>query len=92
MPPLVPGKNSPEYNPNSNENYTQIGMLETILINIACFIVVMALFESNRYYKQIYLKRLQNRFQVGSKGAYVYFIITFYFIFAGRWKSSAVPL
>ena len=65
MAPLVPvGSKTPEYNPNSNENYTQIGMLETILINIACFIVVMALFESNRYYKQIYLKRLQNRFQV----------------------------
>ena len=60
----MPAFKKNEYNPNSNENYTEMGILETILINIACFVVLMGLFESNRYYKQIYLKRLQNRFQV----------------------------
>ena len=59
-----PGVGSPNYNSNSNENYTQIGMMETVFINLACFVFVMGLFESNRFYKQIYLKRLQNRFQV----------------------------
>ena len=60
----MPALKKIEYNPNSNENYTEMGILETILINIACFVVLMGLFESNRYYRQIYLKRLQNRFQV----------------------------
>ncbi len=51
-------------NPNSNANLSALGMVETLGINIAFFIIFMAVFESNRFYKQIYLKRLQNRFQV----------------------------
>ncbi len=49
---------------NSNANLSSIGMVETLAINIGAFILFMMIFESNRFYKQIYLKRLQNKFQV----------------------------
>lgn len=39
-------------------------MVETICINVFVFICLTLIFESNRFYKQIYLKRLQNRFRV----------------------------
>jgi hypothetical protein len=49
-------------NPNDNNNLTTTGMVETLLISTACFIFVLFVFEANRFYKQIYLKRLQKKF------------------------------
>jgi hypothetical protein len=51
-------------NPNDNDHLSIQGMIETLFINLFSFIVLMLIFESNRFYKQIYLKRLQNRFRV----------------------------
>ncbi len=53
-------------NPNSNKNLSALGMVETLGLALGAFVVLIAIFESNRFYKQIYLKRLQNRFQVES--------------------------
>ena len=38
------------------------GMVITLGINLAAFVCIFAFFEVNRYYKQIFLKRLQRRF------------------------------
>ena len=39
-------------------------MIITLGINIGVFVVLVAVFEIHRFYKQIYLKRLQKRFEV----------------------------
>eukprot|EP01038_Epipyxis_sp_PR26KG_P006986 gene6986-9547_t len=52
---------------NTNNNLTAIGMVETLLINLGVFLAVMLVFEINRHYKQIYLKRLQRRFQISKR-------------------------
>ena len=66
IPNNIPVGPSNGDNPNSNEHYSEIGMVETVCINLTVFVAVMGLFEANRFYKQIYLKRLQNRFKVKS--------------------------
>jgi hypothetical protein len=58
---IIPGQTD---NPNSNRNLSALGMVETLGLAIGAFVILIAIFESNRFYKQIYLKRLQNRFQV----------------------------
>lgn len=62
-------------NPNSNKNLSALGMVETLGINLCVFVILIAIFESNRFYKQIYLKRLQNKFQVRNQRRNYYFII-----------------
>jgi hypothetical protein len=54
-------------NPNDNAHLSIRGMVETVIINFVMFVILMLVFESNRFYKQIYLKRLQNRFRVADR-------------------------
>lgn len=49
---------------NDNAHLTTSGVIDTFLINIVVFVVLMVIFEYNRFYKQIYLKRMQNKFKV----------------------------
>lgn len=49
---------------DSNQHQTTNGMLTTLLTSVIVFLVIQSIFEYNRYYKHIYLKRLQRRFQV----------------------------
>jgi hypothetical protein len=49
---------------NPNQHLSTQGMLITLGINIAVFVCLVAIFEVHRFYKQIYLKRLQKRFEV----------------------------
>jgi hypothetical protein len=58
----------PTPSPTSTQNQTTTGMLITLMTSMIVFFVIQTIFEYNRYYKQIYLKRLQKRFQV-----YLYF-------------------
>lgn len=51
-------------NANNNSHLSIHGMVVTLILNFISFAVLMLIFESNRFYKQIYLKRLQNRFRV----------------------------
>ena len=44
--PVGPGDGD---NPNSNEHYSEIGMVETVCINLAVFLTVMGPFEANRF-------------------------------------------
>lgn len=60
---------SVDENVNDNTHLSVEGMFETLGINFGVFVILMMIFESNRFYKQIYLKRLQNRFRVGSHSA-----------------------
>ena len=53
----------PRYD-NPNQHLSTLGMLITLGINIGVFVVLVAVFEIHRFYKQIYLKRLQKRFEV----------------------------
>ena len=50
------------------ERHSQVptvhGAITTLITSIVLFILIQACFEFNRYYKQIYLKRLQKRFEV----------------------------
>ena len=48
---------------NPNQHISTMGMITTLAINIGVFIAIQGLFEVNRFYKQIYLKRLQKRFE-----------------------------
>lgn len=57
-PPPIPVYDNPNHHLSTN------GMLITLGINLAVFIVLVAVFEVHRFYKQIYLKRLQKRFEV----------------------------
>lgn len=57
-PPPIPVYDNP------NQHLSTNGMLITLGINIAVFTVLVAVFEVHRFYKQIYLKRLQKRFEV----------------------------
>lgn len=54
-------------NPNDNAHLTIEGMITTLIINVFVFAVLMLTFESNRFYRQIYLKRLQNRFRAAER-------------------------
>jgi hypothetical protein len=59
------GTNSdPRFSDNPNQHLSTDGMIMTLAINLVIFWIIQAVFETNRYYKQIYLKRLQKRFQV----------------------------
>lgn len=60
----VPSTTPPDVNPNDNAHLSVSGMIETLLLSMAAFVFFMLVFESNRFYQQIYLKRLQNRFRV----------------------------
>lgn len=51
-------------NPNDNSHMSTWELIENLLINLSVFVVLIIIFESNRFYKQIYLKRLQNKFRV----------------------------
>lgn len=51
-------------NPNDNRHLSAIGMSETLAMSFVGGFIIMAIFEKYRFYKQIYLKRLQNRFRV----------------------------
>ena len=53
----------PRYD-NPNQHLSTLGMIITLGINIGVFVVLVAVFEIHRFYKQIYLKRLQKRFEV----------------------------
>ena len=48
---------------NPNQHISTMGMITTLAINIGVFIAIQWVFEVNRFYKQIYLKRLQKRFE-----------------------------
>ena len=48
---------------NPNQHLTTGGMFITFIISLCCFLIVQGIFETNRFYKQIYLKRLQKRFE-----------------------------
>ena len=64
LPDLVHPVPSQPINPNDNAHLSDTGVIETVIINVSAFIVLLMVFESNRFYKQIYLKRLQNKFRV----------------------------
>jgi hypothetical protein len=49
------------YNPN--QHLSTKGMLITLGINLVMFVILVGVFEAHRFYKQIYLKRLQKRFE-----------------------------
>lgn len=55
------GKASSQENVNSLGLSTR-GMLLTFLVNVVLFVLLMLFFEFNRHYKQIFLKRYQNKF------------------------------
>ena len=59
-PPPVPAYDNP------NQHLSTQGMLITLGINLVVFVVLVAVFEIHRFYKQIYLKRLQKRFEVSN--------------------------
>jgi len=54
-------------NLNDNSHLSTFGLVETLLLSLVSFVVFMAIFESNRFYKQIYLKRLQNKFRINNR-------------------------
>ena len=60
-PPPPPDGNTVPDNPN--QHISTMGMITTLLINIGVFVLIQWVFEVNRFYKQIYLKRLQKRFE-----------------------------
>jgi hypothetical protein len=51
-------------NPNDNSHLTTDGTVETLIVAAVVGVIFVILFEKYRFYKQIYLKRLQNRFRV----------------------------
>ena len=51
---------------NSNQQTTTESMTITLLISFFAYVIIQTGFEYNRFYKQIYLKRLQRRFQVSN--------------------------
>lgn len=57
-PPPVPVYDNP------NHHLSTSGMLITLGINLGVFVALVGVFEIHRFYKQIYLKRLQKRFEV----------------------------
>ena len=57
-PPAVPVYDNP------NHHLSTSGMLITLGINLGVFVALVGVFEVHRFYKQIYLKRLQKRFEV----------------------------
>ena len=57
-PPPVPVYDNP------NHHLSTSGMLITLGINLGVFVALVGVFEVHRFYKQIYLKRLQKRFEV----------------------------
>ena len=61
-------------NPNDNSHLSVMGMIETLVLNFIMFIILLLIFESNRFYKQIYLKRLQNKFRVSDSHVFVPFV------------------
>ncbi|RYH30616.1 hypothetical protein EON65_04610 [archaeon] len=63
MPDVISSKAIP-INPNDNEHLTDSGVVQTVFINMGVCIILLMIFEYNRFFKQIYLKRLQNRFRV----------------------------
>ena len=50
--------------PPNQHSTTTTGLLTTLLVSFVAWIAIQSVFEFNRFYKQIYLKRLQRRFQV----------------------------
>jgi hypothetical protein len=56
------GYKIPAYD-NPNQHLSTRGMLITLGINLAVFLILVGVFEAHRFYKQIYLKRLQKRFE-----------------------------
>lgn len=64
--PSVPAKNPPHDIMQSKSADASIlatrAMIYTLIINIALFVVLVMVFEANRRYKQIFLKRYQKRF------------------------------
>jgi hypothetical protein len=63
-PQVILASKTAGINPNDNAHLSVTGLVETLFISIAVTIIIMILFEKYRFYKQIYLKRLQNRFLV----------------------------
>jgi hypothetical protein len=47
----------------ANNTYTTSGAMTTLAFSIVLFVIIQAVFEYTRFYKQIHLKRLQKRFQ-----------------------------
>eukprot|EP01031_Cornospumella_fuschlensis_P031102 gene31102-37587_t len=66
MPDVLPRKAIP-INPNDNEHLTDSGVVQTVFINMGVCIILLMIFEYNRFFKQIYLKRLQNRFRIAER-------------------------
>jgi hypothetical protein len=48
---------------NPNQHLSTGGLFVTLVINVIIFAIIQVIFEINRFYKQIYLKRLQKRFE-----------------------------
>lgn len=49
---------------STNQTVATEGMTTTLIINVVAFIVFLFIFETNRSYKQIFLKRCVKRFTV----------------------------
>ena len=60
---LLQNSNSPPPPPEQHAT-TTTGLLTTLLVSFVAWTAIQTIFEFNRFYKQIYLKRLQRRFQV----------------------------
>jgi len=67
-------------NVNDNSHLSTFGLVETLVLSMIAFSILMTVFESNRFYKQIYLKRLQNRFRVRDSNNMCLFLTTTSFL------------
>lgn len=56
---------------------TTRGMWITLVLNVIMFIFLLCFFEGNRFYRQIFLKRLQKRFI--DIGKYNFDILSYYY-------------
>ena len=54
---------STQSNPNSNANHSYDGTVVTVITSLFIFVAIQTTFEINRFYKQIYMKRFQKRFE-----------------------------
>jgi len=53
-----------EADTNKNAKVTTDDMIFTLWVNVFMFVVFMITFEGTRHIKQVYLRRLQKRFEV----------------------------
>ena len=78
-------------NPNDNRHLSAIGMSETLAMSFVGGFIIMAIFEKYRFYKQIYLKRLQNRFRVSEFASFVCSFSCDFTLFRSRIECPHIP-